>query len=1224
MTSLVSESFYEENEDDKNKCLPRGHAFCRQRRKGQALATFQKTVRDIVGVKRALDRWNKKRHSLVHLTECEQKMLAIIVEKFERSSASEREPLLHMAVRSGCAAVAESVLEDDSVTTQRSNKGQTALHVAAEADFHEIAALLLHYEKDKRKALHVARMLSRTDETEVSDLDDREETFQRCEKIMKTINSNPPIRTHIDGDMICAEDEWRLLTSVTYCPDMMLLLCRDTNFFTPFSTAALKGSRGVLSVLFQHARQCEIHAVMWKDILHSADLCRSSLLHLAVKSGHLPVVRMCFEQGVNIKHQMSDGDTALHLAAQLGFVDIIKYLLSKDTETLHMKNKNGRTPLHEASKMDQPAAVEILLSKGAEIDVTDGKGNTPVFLAAHHGSTESVRGLIKFGANIMIKNDAGCTIVHQSVGHIEAMEVVLQAGCIDKAFLNVKDNIDQDTALHYAASGGYYKNVVQLLNRGAHPNSRNFKKRIPLHVAAENGWLHTAQHLIAYSRTQKSINATDYKGKTPLHRAAANGRNRLVLALVGKGACVLRDAQEMTPLHYAAGEGSVDCCRMIIQSDEGCLNDRDRSGDTALHYAARENQAETVKFLLDEGAAIVMNHVSQNPLDVAIDVGATEAAETFAGHDRWESLLREKVRQPVVDEKKVVKLQDEEETQIQRMIAKMPDVALKFLDRCHYKDEKVETFDFRFLQGYSKNATCSLKAFWTMRQLRVKKCLAHPVCCALLNVQWLRYGWFFFTLKGVGTLIQVLFLSLYIVEAHPHHVNWPKTSSRSSNVERGEPSTSHFFQALQYLTVITSIIHLLNYTSRLRKCHMMFLEELKGAGFSLTILSTTLTCAFVLPFKDQGEDHRWVIGSLAVFFSWMLLTLYLRRLPYFGLYLVMVGKMFKRLLQVLLVVALLTLAFGFAFYALLAPISNSYFAFHQFGLSILKIFTMMIGEVDFNEMFLPNQTHPQDHSAVPQAWLGLLYVFFVLFMAVLVMNLLVGLAVGDIESVRERATLEGYIMQVSLHLELENMLPDFLLRKYWVDSSKQELLKTRSWKGALWKRLSLTGGHSNSDLQKPPTLDEQLQKFMPVLESLGERLTYQDQRINDIRLKMNKLADALLPAEPEPDWKRIHPLTFKEAALKTLATTKRNKAIRKHFQRFAASNAAESSKQNEAGVVETQEEVKFLVGGESDEVLQVGAGGHTNLCCSYFCALELWGWAPTQLHFHTFLWIITN
>eukprot|EP00118_Oscarella_pearsei_P009249 m.52290 g.52290 ORF g.52290 m.52290 type:complete len:50 (+) comp34199_c0_seq10:2808-2957(+) len=36
----------------------------------------------------------------------------------------------------------------------------------------------------------------------------------------------------------------------------------------------------------------------------------------------------------------------------------------------------------------------------------------------------------------------------------------------------------------------------------------------------------------------------------------------------------------------------------------------------------------------------------------------------------------------------------------------------------------------------------------------------------------------------------------------------------------------------------------------------------------------------------------------------------------------MVGKMFKRLLQVLLVVALLTLAFGFAFYALLAPISN--------------------------------------------------------------------------------------------------------------------------------------------------------------------------------------------------------------------------------------------------------------------------------------------------------------
>ena len=28
---------------------------------------------------------------------------------------------------------------------------------------------------------------------------------------------------------------------------------------------------------------------MWKDILHMADLTQSSLLHLAVRSGHLPV-----------------------------------------------------------------------------------------------------------------------------------------------------------------------------------------------------------------------------------------------------------------------------------------------------------------------------------------------------------------------------------------------------------------------------------------------------------------------------------------------------------------------------------------------------------------------------------------------------------------------------------------------------------------------------------------------------------------------------------------------------------------------------------------------------------------------------------------------------------------------------------------------------------------------------------------------------------------------
>lgn len=52
-----------------------------------------------------------------------------------------------------------------------------------------------------------------------------------------------------------------------------------------------------------------------------------------------------------------------------------------------------------------------------------------------------------------------------------------------------------------------------------------------------------------------------------------------------------------------------------------------------------------------------------------------------------------------------------------------------------------------------------------------------------------------------------------------------------------------------------------------------------------------------------------------------------------------------------------------------------------------------------------------------------------IFMPILLMNLLIGLAVGDIESVRRNAQLKRLAMQVVLHTELERKLPAVWLDK---------------------------------------------------------------------------------------------------------------------------------------------------------------------------------------------------
>lgn len=60
-----------------------------------------------------------------------------------------------------------------------------------------------------------------------------------------------------------------------------------------------------------------------------------------------------------------------------------------------------------------------------------------------------------------------------------------------------------------------------------------------------------------------------------------------------------------------------------------------------------------------------------------------------------------------------------------------------------------------------------------------------------------------------------------------------------------------------------------------------------------------------------------------------------------------------------------------------------------------------------------------------------------ILMPILLMNLLIGLAVGDIESVRRNAQLKRLAMQVVLHTELERKLPQIWLEKI----NKNELIE---------------------------------------------------------------------------------------------------------------------------------------------------------------------------------------
>ncbi|ODM99619.1 Transient receptor potential cation channel subfamily A member 1 [Orchesella cincta] len=135
-------------------------------------------------------------------------------------------------------------------------------------------------------------------------------------------------------------------------------------------------------------------------------------------------------------------------------------------------------------------------------------------------------------------------------------------------------------------------------------------------------------------------------------------------------------------------------------------------------------------------------------------------------------------------------------------------------------------------------------------------------------------------------------------------------------------------------------------------------------------------------------------------------------------------------------------------------------AFTTIHIALMRTFSMMLGEVDFlntfvnphfcgdieNEAeksgmsygssndFICNGAHTickgGDERKLPHPISSFLMLgIFMVFMPILLMNLLIGLAVGDIESVRRNAQLKRLAMQVHLHTHLEKNLPKFILQK---------------------------------------------------------------------------------------------------------------------------------------------------------------------------------------------------
>ncbi|XP_065055117.1 uncharacterized protein LOC135683708 [Rhopilema esculentum] len=138
--------------------------------------------------------------------------------------------------------------------------------------------------------------------------------------------------------------------------------------------------------------------------------------------------------------------------------------------------------------------VESLLDGGASVNSTDKHGQSVFHEVARNWHPDVAYFLLQKGANINKADKWGRSPLHSAaaVDHSDMVEFLLQNG----ANIHAKSRGEWQTPIHYAAKFNAVRSLKVLMDWHANVNDRDYKKRTPLFIAAENAREEATRYLI--------------------------------------------------------------------------------------------------------------------------------------------------------------------------------------------------------------------------------------------------------------------------------------------------------------------------------------------------------------------------------------------------------------------------------------------------------------------------------------------------------------------------------------------------------------------------------------------------------------------------------------------------------------------------------------------------------------------------------------------------------
>ena len=248
--------------------------------------------------------------------------------------------------------------------------------------------------------------------------------------------------------------------------DPGLIRAQDQHYGTALHRAAIKGRMAIAELLVSRGANVRARKKRHRD----------TPLHYAAQMGHLDIASLLISRGADVNTRDYQGMTPLDSAAYGGSCEAIELLLGHDARS------GGSAVAHAVTVFGHTKVVEYLLDRG--FPLTAWHGESPLHWAASSGFAGIADLLICRGADVNVRDPYGRTPLHAA------------AGCRDE---------DVGQVLERTCPRDTYDVVTLLIAKGADVNARDKRGETPIAVAIGNGRVSAVLALDAHVEREQAV-----------------------------------------------------------------------------------------------------------------------------------------------------------------------------------------------------------------------------------------------------------------------------------------------------------------------------------------------------------------------------------------------------------------------------------------------------------------------------------------------------------------------------------------------------------------------------------------------------------------------------------------------------------------------------------------------------------------------------------------------